>query len=329
MRISFDSGIVVSNNEHKLILDPSRKVRAADDVLVCVSHAHSDHVKKHEAPVLSTPQTADLFPYQINSQAEKYGKSVDFDGMTITQRSANHILGSSQFEITNGETIVYTGDFRLNESLLFGKCDVPECDTLIVESTYGKPSFRFPLMKDVANDVGAWVKERSRAGRNLVFGSYSLGKSQEIISILNDMGVVPVVHSKIAHYSNIYNNHGHELAFVESGTSEGNKMLSNRFVAVMPQNLVDAGFISAMEEATGRYISAALLTGWGAMYNFAGKGVERVFPMSDHADFYQILDYVKQSKAKNVFTVHGYERELASYVQKKLGVKARPLSQRL
>ncbi|NYZ80203.1 hypothetical protein H0N95_03075 [Candidatus Micrarchaeota archaeon] len=326
MRVSFDSGIVMTNGEHKLVLDPSRKTKDDGKTLVCVSHAHSDHVKRHEAPVLSTPQTADLFPYQINSTPAKYGRPVDFDGMTITQRSANHILGSSQFEITDGnETVVYTGDFRLNESLLFGKCDVPECDTLIVESTYGKPSFRFPLMKDVANDVGAWVKERSKAGRNLVFGSYSLGKSQEIISILNDMGVVPVVHSKIAHYSNVYNKHGHELAFVESGTSEGNKMLSNRFVAVMPQNLVDAGFISAMEEATGNYISAALLTGWGSMYNFSSKGIEKVFLMSDHADFYQILDYVKQSRAKRVLTVHGYESELAGYIQKKLGVDAKPL----
>ncbi|MEM0372808.1 MAG: MBL fold metallo-hydrolase, partial [archaeon] len=258
LKVSFDGGIVITNKDHRLILDPSRRIRYSEGVLVCVSHAHSDHVKKHGAAVLSTPETADLFPYKINSTPEEYGKSVDFDGMTVTQHSANHILGSSQFEITDGnETLVYTGDFRLNESLLFGSCEVPECDTLIVESTYGKPSFRFPLMKDVAEEVEKWVKEKSRSGRNIVFGSYSLGKSQEVISILNEMGIVPVVHPKIAHYSSIYNRHGHSLSFVESGTSEGNKMLSNRFVAVMPQNLVDAGFISAIEEATGRFISSA------------------------------------------------------------------------
>ncbi|MEM0372807.1 MAG: MBL fold metallo-hydrolase RNA specificity domain-containing protein, partial [archaeon] len=63
-----------------------------------------------------------------------------------------------------------------------------------------------------------------------------------------------------------------------------------------------------------------------AAYSFAGKGIERVFPMSDHADYYQIMEYVRRSRAKRVFTVHGYERELAVLIQKKLGVEAKPLS---
>ena len=326
MEISVDSGIVIQNNSHRLILDPHRKIRKCDDTLVCVSHAHSDHVRRHDVEVLSTPETADLFPYQLKSVPVKYNKKHEFDGMSIKQKNANHILGSSQFEITTDEQrIVYTGDFRLNESFLFGKCDVPECDTLIIESTYGMPHFKFPEMNKVREDVEKWVKINSRQGKNLVFGSYSLGKSQEIISILNEMGIVPVVHPKIAEFSRIYNKHGHSLAFLESGTEDGNKTLSNRFAAVMPQNLIDSSFLSSMQGVTGCKIAAALLTGWGTLYNFSSRGIEKVFIMSDHADFYQIMNYIKQSKAKEVFTVHGYQKELAKHIQARVGINARPL----
>jgi putative mRNA 3-end processing factor len=170
-----------------------------------------------------------------------------------------------------------------------------------------------------------WVKKRSTEGKNLLFGSYSLGKSQEIISILNEMGIVPVVHPKVAHFSSIYNRHGHDLQYVESGTDEGNKMLSNRFVAIMPPNLINPEFLSSMQKVTNYKIAGALLTGWGMMYNFGSKGIEKVFPMSDHADFYQVIDYVKKSGAKKVFTVHGYSNELAAYLKKNLKVDARSL----
>lgn len=329
MKISLDNGILIQNNQHKLLLDPSKKTAGNDKTLVGISHAHSDHIKKHEAVTLSTPETADLMNANEFAEKRKYGKPFEFDGMTIIQRNANHILGSSQFEISDSnETIVYTGDFRMNESKMLGKCEVPECDTLIVESTYGVPSFKFPNFNDVYSEVEKWTKHTLKKGNNVVFGAYALGKSQEAIHMLNEMGFVPVVHPKVAEFSRIYNNHGKNLEFVESGTDEGNKLLANRFVSIMPSNLINYDYLKAMREVTGHKVSASLLTGWGMRFSFQSKGIERVFILSDHADYYQIMDYVEKSKAKKVYTVHGYENELAKNITEKLKIKAKPLKEK-
>ncbi|MFH0987235.1 MAG: MBL fold metallo-hydrolase RNA specificity domain-containing protein, partial [Candidatus Micrarchaeota archaeon] len=61
------------------------------------------------------------------------------------------------------------------------------------------------------------------------------------------------------------------------------------------------------------------------MYSFMGKGVEKVFTFSDHSDYAGLMNYVEQSGAKKVYTVHGYEKEFARAVQAKLKVQAAPL----
>ena len=71
-----------------------------------------------------------------------------------------------------------------------------------------------------------------------------------------------------------------------------------------------------------RSIFSAFATGWQNR-----GGYSKVFPLSDHADFSQLLEYVKTANPKNVFTVHGYAREFAHFVQRRLGISARPLEE--
>ena len=325
MDIYYDSGIVLQYKEQKLVLDPSRIQKQDENKLVAISHAHSDHLKKHKTEVIMTPETRDLAGFEAT--LVNYNKEFEFGDLTVIPRNANHIMGSSQFEIHNGKSITYTGDFKLNDSLLFDSCHVSDTDVLVIESTYGMPHFKFPEVKYVLDSIGKWVNEKQAKGSNILFGSYALGKSQEVIKTLNNLGIKPVVHPKIAYFSEIYNKHNHNLEFISSESPEAQGFLKKQFTAIMPQHLINKQLISAVS-TNGRDTSAALLTGWGSLYSFASKGIERVFPLSDHADFNQLIDYISQSDPHQVFTVHGYEKEFAKTITKKLGIPACSLKQK-
>ena len=67
----------------------------------------------------------------------------------LTLTPSGHILGSSMIHlhIGNGDhNVVYTGEMRFQESLLFGKptSNFPRVETLIIESTYGNKDDIFP-----------------------------------------------------------------------------------------------------------------------------------------------------------------------------------------
>ena len=55
-----------------------------------------------------------------------------------------------------------------------------------------------------------------------------------------------------------------------------------------------------------------MLSGWGidpsAKYRYR---VDEVFPMSDHADYPDLLDFVSKVSPSRVLTVHGYTAEFA------------------
>ena len=337
MEIFYDKGIVIQQNEKKLYLDPSRKIKENnEDVLVGITHAHSDHLKKHEARTLMTPETRDLAGF--DSSVSQYDEEVEFGDLTITQRNANHILGSSQFEVHNGKSVVYTGDIKLNKSLLFDGCSVPSSDVLIIESTYGMPHFSFPSVDAVFEDIKKWVENKISKGNNVLFGGYSLGKSQELIKILNMLGFVPLVSSRTAEYSSVYKKNGVKLDYIDYGEVNKNGLNPNEnaiefmeegnFVAIMPPHLISKQFIHSFS-FNGRETAAALLTGWGSLYSFASKGIEKVFPLSDHADFNQLISYVEKAEPHLVYTVHGYDKQFASEVKKRLGIPSYALREKL
>ncbi len=66
----------------------------------------------------------------------------------------------------------------------------------------------------------------------------------------------------------------------------------------------------------------AMATGWAvensAIYRY---GCDAVFPLSDHADFTDLLRMVDLVQPKSVYTVHGYAREFAQTLRRR-GVEA-------
>ncbi len=67
-------------------------------------------------------------------------------------------------------------------------------------------------------------------------------------------------------------------------------------------------------------MEAALATGWFKRNSFC-----KIFPLSDHAGFNQLIRYVKESNPRLVLTHHGFAREFAATIKRKLGINARAL----
>lgn len=254
-----------------------------------VSHAHADHLNgvKNKPEIISTEETKLLGKLKGNVTSLKDAKLLE----------AGHMLGSRQlFLECDGKTVTYTGDLNLRESILFKGADIPRTDELIIEATYGDPFFEFPSEEEIYSSVEKWVKENK--DNILLIGGYEMGKAQEIIKILNEYcSIEPIVSERTAELSMIYNKFGKDLGFVKVGTDEAEEVMRDPFVAVVPPKHSKRYFARRLGEAFNRRVLCAFASGWILKYRY---DVDKGFPLSDHASFYDIRYYIRSSGAKKV-----------------------------
>ncbi|MFA5077497.1 MAG: MBL fold metallo-hydrolase [Candidatus Micrarchaeia archaeon] len=258
-----------------------------------VSHAHSDHLNgvRNKERLLATPETMAL--------GQLSGKRESMRGVALLD--AGHILGSSQLFVEHdGESVVYTGDLRTRPSILFKGAEAKECDRLIIESTYGDPAYIFPDYYEVYSKLEKWVKSNSKC--NILIGGYALGKSQELIKILNSFGVAPVVDNNIERFNSIYSDFGVKLDRVVVGTDEAEEAMGKPFVAIVEMKRAKRYFAKKLADAFERKTLVAVATGWAMNYRF---DADASFVLSDHADFYDLLGYIRATNAKKIEFVHG------------------------
>src|SRR5688572_17999395 len=112
-----------------------------------VSHAHSDHLGAHQQ-TLATPATAEFAEHRLGVNGDVvrlgYRTSFQYDADTSLELlPAGHVVGSAMLHVTRPEgTLLYTGDFKLRESLTVERAEPVHADVLVMESTYGQPHFR-------------------------------------------------------------------------------------------------------------------------------------------------------------------------------------------
>ena len=291
-----------------------------------VSHAHSDHLGLHESAI-ATPATAALAAHRVGltgAQAVNYRQPFVFDDHTQLELSAaGHVLGSAMLHVTRPEgTLLYTGDFKLRHSLTAAPADPLEADVLLMESTYGQPIFRFPPWQTVAAQLVERVTSAMRDGRQPIVMGYSLGKAQEIMRILTDAGIAVTVHGAVHAISRIYQEFGIDLGSYRryaAADFHGRKSLdlAERGVLIAPPHVARTAFVSHFSNPC-----RIMMSGWGILKNASYRyGVDHVLPLSDHADFDELLELIERVHPKKIYTHHGY-REFADILQSK-GLDAR------
>ncbi len=116
----------------------------------------------------------------------EFGKSNEVGpGIVVTPIEACHIPGSAAYSIDiEGVKILYTGDFNMDESVLFSGANIPtDSDYVIFDGTYwGREDFDRKKVTETVSDV-------IRTCGPVIIPSFAVGRSQEILMILETLGV--------------------------------------------------------------------------------------------------------------------------------------------
>lgn len=128
-----------------------------------------------------------------NIQPVEHGKTVSVGSFTLSFFDSGHIQGSLGTVVDIDSTrILYTSDVNLMETKLVGpaKVDGLKADIVIIESTYG--STDHPPREEVEKRFIDAVKEVIDNNGVVLVPSFSIGRGQEILSILIDNDIYPV-----------------------------------------------------------------------------------------------------------------------------------------
>jgi putative mRNA 3-end processing factor len=294
-----------------------------------VSHAHSDHIARHEH-VIATPETLRLMEHRLGPLLRvtpaPYGRRLRIEDLELELLPAGHVLGSAQVRITRGDghRVVYTGDLSLDAALTAAPAEIAPCDTLILESTFGHPKYHFPPRAEAYDAVAAWARAQLERGRRPVLLAYSLGKSQEAIAQLTARGLSLCAHPSIHDVLQLYASLGVDL---EARRFDGQFLEGE--VGIFPP----FGWAKKMPRGSPERgplpWATAVLTGWALeQWGARRSGADIAFPVSDHADFPSLLRYATQSGAREIITVHGFAEELAKGLRQ-AGLFARAITERV
>ncbi|MCL5100111.1 MAG: MBL fold metallo-hydrolase [Candidatus Marsarchaeota archaeon] len=225
-KILLDAGVKLGEQTEYPQL-PQEEIKDIDGIVI--SHAHLDHcgylphIYSHgyKGKTYAMKPTLELMNVLISdymrlsspkdvtkeglagmnkgSVAVEYKKEFKIKGLTITLIPAGHILGSALIKVSDGhDALVYTGDINLSKTRLLNGADLRglTAKTLIMESTYGGENDHFKPEHDNIHDFIGSVRESIKAGGKVVVPSFAVGRSQEVLFILDDYmnsGAIPKV----------------------------------------------------------------------------------------------------------------------------------------
>lgn len=284
-----------------------------------VSHAHSDHIAPH-GEILCSAGTSRLM------QARMPGKRVEHvlpfeqaeqltPDCTVALYPAGHIFGSAQSLLTHERhgSLLYTGDFKLRRGRSAEACATPHADVLIMETTFGRPQYVFPPTQQVMADIVTFCHAAIEDGEVPVLFGYSLGKSQELLSGLAEAHLPIMLHAQTLRLTRIYEELGMTFPPYRDCVPEE----AAGHVVICPPQQSNATFLRRL----GRR-RTAVVTGWaidpGAIYRYQ---CDAAFPLSDHADYPDLLRFVDAVRPTRVLTLHGFAQDFASTLRDR-GIEA-------
>ncbi len=295
-----------------LWLDPR-----AHKALAFVSHAHADHIGRHDR-IIATPATARLMGRRQGRESEghllQFGERLELNDFAATLFSAGHVLGSAQLYVeSEAGSLLYTGDFKLRDSLSCDPTTWCHAETLVMETTYGKPGFAFPPSEQVMEETVAFCVDALADGDVPVVVGYSLGKAQEILYILGGAGLPVMCHGAVFSMNEVYRELRSDVPAYEKYSAA--EVAGH--VLICPPSALRSPMVQRIKNR-----QTLVLTGWALDPNARFRyGVDAALPLSDHADYPDLLRYVELVNPKRVLAVHGYAREFAADLRRR-GIEA-------
>lgn len=229
-----------------------------------------------------------------------YREPREWAGLRLTTYPAGHCLGSAMLMAEDGsESLLYTGDFKLAESATSERAELPRADILVIESTYGEPRYRFAPRGELVAELVDVVRRALLAGQTPIIEAYALGKAQEVTRLLTDHGIPVSQHKLVFEISVVYEQCGCPLgnySLFEGLPKEGHAL-------VVPPG---KHFGSGLQGVRRPFWIA--VTGWALDGGLRRRyGYDHAVPLSDHADFGELIEAVERVDAKEIYCTHGPE----------------------
>ncbi|MFN3803681.1 MAG: MBL fold metallo-hydrolase [Pyrobaculum sp.] len=303
MNIFYNRGIYVRGRKVRFVVDPTGPVDGVDFVLI--THGHSDHVSRHVLRhlVVATRETFSAISVKYGGLPPRRiaitpGGVIELGDVQIAAFDAGHILGSVMYFVEiDGVQVLFTGDFNTIGSILTDAAEpVARPDILVMEATYGDPTYVFPNRAEVYDEL-IDVVERNVKNQGVAIVAYPLGKAQEVSKLL---GRLAGAHKSVARYN------------MALGISTGD----NKDVVIVP----------SAKEAPRGYVKVEV-SGWYADIFLRRRALEGGIygiPLSDHSDFPNLVDFAVNTSPRLIYTVYGYSEKLARHLRKR-GLRAYPI----
>ncbi len=301
--------------DYRVALDSSDKSANVN----FVSHAHTDHMAglRKNRKALASEITKDLIECRS-------GMTVDLaeEPDCVDLLDAGHILGSKQLYVENdlyGYSVIYSGDYQMSRPLIAEKIEVREADVLVMDSTYPDPKVVFEDRDEVITAIQRYAQIKLEKGI-VLFGAHIIGRAQELIHILNEVGIEPLVDEKICSANAVYKKHGISLSYQQADLFGSDIGKGENFVAIAEQSKLGA-LREKLASESSRRVFTAIATGLAKSFRF---GTDVQFALSDHADFSQAVEYINACDPKLVLTF-GRRSDVFAKNLSVRGYNARPL----
>ncbi|WP_440059187.1 MBL fold metallo-hydrolase [Thermogladius sp. 4427co] len=302
------ANVRIDNNTKAIVVGKYYAIDGFDNKPIrVVTHIHSDHLiglgKSVIASnyIIGTPLTLDMIEvldylsdesidiFRAKKKPLNYGEKFYYNNSTLSLIENEHIFGSAQVLVeVDGYRVGYTGDIKLGGRTKIMK----DLDVLIIESTYGSPSYVRPF-KDIVEEVLVDLVRYGlrKYGRVIIYGYH--GKLQEAMYILRRNGIEApfTMPERVYKSTKVLEQYG---VYIGNYYSHGEKIDSDQYIR-----------FEHFHQARFRRIDGSslniILTGW-EFKNPSRKVDEHtwVVALSDHADFDELISYVEIADPKMV-----------------------------
>jgi putative mRNA 3-end processing factor len=272
-----------------------------------ITHAHGDHASWGSRAYLTAQPGVGVLRTRLGPGARirgvGYGEALSLNGVTISLHPAGHILGSSQVRlIYRGEIWVVSGDYKTDPDPTCTPFEPVRCHTLVTESTFGLPIYRWPRQAEVFAEINNWWRANASMGKTSMLYGYTLGKAQRLLAGLDPSIGLILTHGAVERMTAAYRDAGVSLPPTRyAGTAERRVEAKGAIVIAPPH--------ASASPWTRRFgsQSTAFASGWMLVRGARRRrALDRGFALSDHVDWPGLLTSIQATGAGRVWVTHGF-----------------------
>lgn len=313
---------------HGIVLpgsDIGLDISGQDASHVFISHAHADHLPRdRNMHVYATPATEALMRirgFKGDVTILNFGEKCCLKNADVTLYPAGHILGSAMIGIETDEGhILYSGDYKTPPSpVTEGFAHPKKVDYFITEATFPLPIYKWQPHEVIFEEIRSFAIQSLNDGYSPVFFCYNLGKAQEVMHALAPLNQMVQIHGAGKQLCDVYTQFGYQLGKYEAYNRE---TVQNNRILITPLSSIDQPMITNIKKKRMAYVS-----GWAAHESRRVQlGVDKLIVLSDHIDFFELLDMCEKMQPEMVYITHTPNPKVVQHFLNEKGIKSVPLN---